>query len=354
MSLSSLSPFPLRRVRAIGFACASLLTAALTPTRAATLPAYHLAATWKLAGEGGWDLLTCDSPSHRLYITRGTRLQVLDTRSGALLGEITGLEGAHGVALDAKLGRGFVTSGRTNSVVAFDLKTLQRVGIPIAVGENPDAIALEPTTNRLFAFNAHGNSVSVFDPQNPAAMQTLALGGNPEFGVADGKGSVFVNLEHTSEVLQIDAKTLQIVHRWPLAPGEEPTGLAYDAKKSRLFAGCANKTLVVLDAKTGKIIAAVPIGEGVDATAFDPKLNLAFSSNGRDATLSIVGDGAIPTLQSSLATHSGARTLALDPKTHALFVVAADYEAAAPAGQTPRRPKMIPGSAVVLKYELNR
>ncbi len=337
-------------------ALALLALAAPVPAHAAAAqPHYHLAATWKLAGEGGWDLLTEDAAAHRLYITRGTRIQVLDTQTGALLGEVGGITGAHGVAIDPKLGRGFATSGQTNSVVVFDLKTLQPVATPISVGTKPDAITLEPTTGEIFVWNAGSNDVSVLDAAGEKVIGTVALTGNPEFSVDDGAGHVFVNLESSSQIAQIDAKTLKVLTTWPLAPGEEPTGLAYDAQNARLFAGCANKMMVVLDLKTGKVVANVPIGEGVDAAAFDTALGLAFSSNGRAATISIVGKGADgqPALLDTLPTHKGARTMALDPQTHALFVVGADYEATPAGAAAPRRPKMIPGSAVVLKYELD-
>lgn len=332
----------------IGFSAASGLAFAAAP---ATKPAYHLAATWKLAGNSFWDYLTLDSEAHRLYIPRDTQIQILDTRTGALVGRVGGLQEAHGVALISKLGRGFVTSGGQNSVLCFDLRTLKPVGAPIRVGRGPDAIAFEPTTGLLFAMNGEGNSVSIINATSRQVVKTIALGGNPESAVADGKGSVSINIEGTSKIVQINAKTLQTVHVWPLAPGEEPTGLAYNPKSARLFAACANQTLIVLNAKTGAMEAHLPIGAGVDAAVFDAKTGLAFTSNGATGTISIISQsaGGKPAILATLPTHKGARTMALDSQTHALFVVAADYQPKKP-GQ--RYPEMVPGTAIVLKYDL--
>jgi len=315
-------------------------------------PTYHLSNSWKLAGDGGWDYLTLDSAAHRLYIARGTRIQVVDTESGALIGEVPGVSGAHGVALDSEKHRAYVSSGRDDRVIVFDTRTLKVVGDPIAVGQRPDAILFEPVTKRVFVFDAGSNEVSIIDTATGKVAQTVALGGNPEFGAADGVGHVWANVESTSEIVELNAADGKIMSRTSLAPGEEPTGLAADVKDGRLFSGCANKMMVVIDAKTGMQIGMASIGEGVDATAYDATRDLAFSSNGRDGTISVIGmNGANPTLLATIPTHVGARTMALDAVTGALFVVAADYEKSAPtpAGERPKRPKMIPGSAVVLK-----
>ncbi len=321
---------------------------------AVVAPTYHLSHTWKLAGDGNWDYLSLDSAAHRLYIARGKTIQVVDTETGALVGEVSGLSGAHGVALDTANHRAYASSGKSDSVVVFDTLSLKPIGDPIAVGQKPDAILFEPVTKRVFAFDAGSNEVSVIDTATNKVAQTVALGGNPEFGAADGMGHVWVNIENTSELVELNAADGKVMGRTALAPGEEPTGLAYDAKNGRLFSGCANKTMVVVDAKTGKQITTVPIGEGVDATAYDATRDLAFSSNGRDGTISVVGfDDTKLNLLATIPTHIGARTMALDPATGALFVVAADYlPVEKPAeGAKPKRPKMVPGSAVVLKLE---
>ena len=313
-------------------------------------PNYHLAADWKLAGDGFWDYLTVDALAHHLFIPRDTRIQVVDTESGQLVGEIAGLQDAHGVAIVPKLGVGFATSGGANQVIVFDLKTLKIVGAPIDVGEGPDAIAYEPVTGQIFTMNGDGRSTSVINAKTRRVVATIDLGTKAESAVADGRGHLFINLEGTSQIADIDAKTRAIVHVWPLAPGEEPTGLSYDAKDHWLFAGCHNKTLMVLDARTGQVVAHLPIGAGVDAGVFDAKLGISLSPCGRDGAISIVGKTAgQPALLATLPTHMGARTMALDPTTHALYLVAADYQPLQP-GQ--RYPQAVPGSTRILKYEL--
>ncbi len=336
-----------------GGLCAALGMGLLTQRAFAdNKPNYQVAATWKLAGDGGWDYLTVDSKAHRLYIARGTRIQVVNTESGELVGEVGGISGAHGVALDRDDHRAYATSGRSNSVIVFDTQTLQPVGDPITVGEKPDAILWEPTTKRVWAFDAGSNAVSIIDPQTAKVVQTVELGGNPEFGVADGAGHVWVNVESTSEVVELGVVDGTILRRTSLAPGDGPTGLAYDAKDGLLFSGCANKTMVVVDATTGKVLTTLPVGEGVDAAAYDSTRGLAFTPNGRDGTLSVVGlDGGNLTVLNTIPTHGGARTMALDSETGDIFVVGADYEApqALQAGQRPRRPQMVAGSTVVMK-----
>ena len=314
-------------------------------------PRYHLAADWKLAGDGFWDYLTVDAAAHRLYIPRDTRIQVVDTSNGHIIGEIVGLKEAHGVALVPTLGVGFATSGGTNQVIVFKIKTLKPIGAPIGVGEGPDAIAYEPTTGQIFTMNGDGKSTSVINARTRRVVGTIDLGTNAESAVADGRGHLFINLEGTSQIAEINAKTRKIAHVWPLAPGEEPTGLSYDAVTQHLFAGCHNKTLVVLDARTGKTVAHLPIGAGVDAGVFDAKMGVSLSSCGRDGNLAIVGEQAgKPALLGTIPTHTGARTMALDPISHAVFVVAADYQPLQP-GQ--RYPQAVPGTTRILKYEIS-
>lgn len=353
--LDSDAPHNFMKIRSLLSLSLALAAPALAVSNAKSAPVkvapqYHLAADWKLAGDGFWDYLTVDAAAHRLYIPRDTRIQVVDTRDGHLIGEIAGGQEAHGVAVVPALGVGFATSGGDNQVIVFDLKTLKPVGAPIGVGAGPDAIAYEPTTGQIFTMNGDGKSSSVINAKTRRVVETIALGTNAESAVADGKGHLFINLEGTSQIAEINAKTRKIVHRWPLAPGEEPTGLSYDAKTQRLYAGCHNKTLVVLDARTGKIVAHLPIGAGVDAGVFDAKLGVSLSSCGRDGTLAIVGEkSGKPALLATIPTHGGARTMALDPISHALFVVAADYQPLQP-GQ--RYPQAVPGSTRILKYEL--
>jgi DNA-binding beta-propeller fold protein YncE len=317
---------------------------------------YHLAVTWKPGGEGGWDYLTVDAKAHRLYIARMDRVQVIDTENGSLMGEVPGLDGAHGVALAPEFGRGFATSGKSGTLIVFDLQTLKPIGAPVTAGKKPDAIAYEPFTKRVFAFNGGSGDATVIDAEKAGVIGTVALEGKPEFGVADGKGSVFVNLEDKSEILEIDARSLTVKNRWSLAPGESPTGLAIDPAKGRLFSGCRNEKMIILDAGTGKSFGALPIGKGVDAAIFDAGSGLAFASNG-DGTLTVIGEsagkpGEFRVLE-NVATKVGSRTAAIDSNTHAIYLAGADFEPAPPAkaGEPRVRPKMIPGSFVVLKFE---
>jgi YVTN family beta-propeller protein len=309
-------------------------------------PGYHLAATWKTPGDGGWDYLTFDPETSRLYVTRTDRVQVIDAHSGTLLGEVPGLDGGHGIALVPELHRGFAV---------FDLQTFKPAGEPIAVGEKPDAIIYDPASKHVFAFDGKSESASVIDPATAKVIATIPLGGAPEFAAADGKGMVFVNLEDKSETLAIDAGRNAVTQRWPLAPGESPSGLAIDPVGRRLFVGCHNEQMAVLDADTGKHLAAPPIGKGVDACAFDPGTGFAFASCG-DGTLTVVQEVAgkadeFPVVE-QIKTRRGSRTMALDPKTHAVYLAAADFESApTPApGEKPRRPKIVPGSFVLLKF----
>jgi len=316
---------------------------------------YHLAATWKPGGDGGWDYLTFDPDSPRLYVTRPDRVQVIDAGKGTLAGEVPGLDGGHGVALAPEFNRGFASSGKSNTVVVFDLRTLQRIGEPIPVGKKPDAIIYEPFTKHVFAFNGDSDDATVIDAATARVTATIPLGGGPEFAAADGQGSVFVNLEDKNATLAIDAQKNTVTQRWPLAPGDSPSGLALDAAGRHLFAGCRNEQMVVLDAKGGNPLATPPIGKGVDACAFDPGTGYAFASCA-DGTLTVIQEtpghpGEFRVLD-TVKTQRGARTMALDPKTHAIYLATSDFEpapASAP-GTKPLRPKPVPGSFVILKF----
>jgi YVTN family beta-propeller protein len=314
---------------------------------------YHLVATWKPGGDGGWDYLNVDPQAHRLYVTRTDRVQVLDTEDGTLAGEVMGLNGGHGVALAPDQNRGFVSSGKSNTVIVFDLKTLKVIGEPIPVGKKPDAIVYDPASQHVFAFDGGSDEASVIDAATAKLVATIPLGGGPEFATADGRGTIFVNLEDKNETLAIDSRNNTVTQRWPLAPGESPSGLAIDTAKHRLFAGCHNEQMVVLDAETGKVLATPAIGKGVDACWFDPGTGLAFASCG-DGTLTVVQEqapGAFQVLE-KVTTRKSARTMALDAGSHAVYLAAADLEAAPPGtSPAPHHPQMIPGSFVILKFE---
>lgn len=306
---------------------------------------YHLAKIIPVGGDEGWDYVTVDSDARRIYVSHGSRVVVLDADSGAVTGEIPDTQGVHGIAVASDLGRGFTSNGRANTVTIFDLKTLSTLGT-IKVGTNPDAIVYDADTKRVFTMNGRSQDATAIDAANGTVVGTLALGGKPEFAVADGKGSIFVNIEDKSELVEFDPQKLAVLHHWRLAPCQEPSGLAMDRKNRRLFAGCDNKMMAVVDADTGKIIATPAIGEGVDANGFDPATNLAFASNG-DGTLTVVHEDSPNkfTVVDNVPTKRSARTMGLDLKTRNIFLPAADFDAPAPGE---RRGKIKPGSFVVL------
>ena len=330
------------------------LVVAAAPSRAAAAPAsnYHLLKKVVLGGEGFWDYLTCDSAARRLYISRGTHVMVVDADSYAVVGDIPGTEGVHGIALAREFGRGFTSNGRTNTVTIFDLQTLKVLGTA-PTGNGPDAILYDPASKRVFTFNGHGGDATAIDASTGAAAGTIALGGKPEFAVADGQGHIYNNLEDKSEVVQIDSRQLTVTARWPLAPCEGPSGMAMDTEHRRLFIGCDNKMMAVMSADTGKVLATPAIGEGVDANGFDPATQLAFSSNG-EGTLTVLHEDSPDKFASvaSVPTQRGARTMTLDTKTHNIFLLTAEFgpPPAATADHPHPRPAAKPGSFTLLVF----
>jgi DNA-binding beta-propeller fold protein YncE len=309
---------------------------------------YHVIATWKVGGDGGWDYLTADSLARRVYISRGTHVMVLDADSGKTVGDIPDTQGVHGIALAADLAKGFTSNGRENTVTPFDLKTLTP-GEKIKVGDNPDAILYDPATKRVFTFNGRSQDSTAIDAATGKVLGTIKLDGKPEFAASDAKGMIFANIEDKSEIVAIDPAKLEVKSKWPLAPCQEPTGLSIDREHHRLFAGCGNKMMAIVDADSGKILATPAIGDGVDATAYDTGTGLAFASCG-EGVLSIVKEEAGKFVSESIPTQSGARTLALDAKTHNIFVVTAKFgppPAATTDNPHPRR-TILPDSFVVL------
>jgi DNA-binding beta-propeller fold protein YncE len=310
-------------------------------------PSYLIARTIPAGGEGGWDYLNVDAAARRLYVSRGTRVAVLNADSGKAEGEIPNTEGVHGVALAPDLGRGFTSNGRANTITIFDPKTLATIGTVKVTGENPDAILYDAFSHRVFAFNGRTANATAVEGATGVVAGTIAVGGKPEFAVTDLAGRVYVNIEDKNEIVALNPKTLQVEAHWPLAGCDSPTGLAIDVKTRRLFAGCGNQTLVVLSAADGRFVTKLAIGRGTDAVVFDPDTNLVFSSNG-DGTLTIIREDSADAFHvvQNLATKEGARTMALDPKTHAIFLPAARWEPAPPAtAESPRpRRKMVTGS----------
>jgi DNA-binding beta-propeller fold protein YncE len=306
---------------------------------------YHVSKTLAVGGDEGWDYVAVDSALRHVYVSHGTHVVVLDADSGAAVGDIPDTQGVHGIAIASDLGRGFTSNGRANTVTIFDLKTFKSLGT-VKVGTNPDAIVYDGVTKRVFTLNGRSADTTAVNAADGSVAGTLALGGKPEFAVADGKGSIFVNIEDKSELVEFDAQKVTVTHRWPLKPCEEPSGLAMDLKSRRLFAGCGNKMMAVIDANTGRIVATPAIGDGVDANAFDPATGYAFASNG-EGTLTVVHEDSPDkyTVVESVATKRSARTMGLDLKTHNIFLPAAEFDAPAPGE---RRGKMKPGSFVVL------
>lgn len=306
---------------------------------------YQLVKTIPVPGDGFWDYVAVDSSARRIYVSHATKVVVLDADSFAVVGEIPDTEGVHGIAIASDLGRGFTSNGRAGTATIFDLKTLKTLGT-VKTGENPDAIAYDSVTKRVFTFNGRSKDATAFAAADGTVAATLPLGGKPEFAAVDGKGKIFVNSEDTSELLEIDAQAAKILHRWPLKPCESPSGLAMDQKNRRLFVGCENKMMAIVDAGSGKVIATPPIGEGVDATAYDPGTGFALSSNG-EGTLTVIkqeGPDDYSVLE-NVPTKRSARTMGLDLKTHNVVLPAADF---LPPKEGERRGQMKPGSFVLL------
>jgi YVTN family beta-propeller protein len=306
---------------------------------------YQVVKTIPIAGEGGWDYVAVDSDARRIYISHATKVVVLDADTFAVAGEIPDTQGVHGIAIASDLGRGFVSNGRAGTATIFDLKTLKTIGT-VKTGDNPDAIAYEPLSKRVYTFNGRSKDATAINAADGSVVATIPLGGKPEFAAVDGKGKIFVNNEDTSELIEIDAQAAKELHRWSLKPCESPSGLAMDQKNRRLFVGCENKMMAIVDADSGKVIATPPIGEGVDATAFDPGTGLALASNG-EGTLTVVkqeGKDKYSVLE-NVPTKRSARTMGLDLKTHNVVLPAAEF---LPPKEGERRGAMKPGSFVLL------
>jgi len=313
---------------------------------------YSVGAHWKIGGTGGWDLLEVDSVARRLYVSHADRVVVLDADNGRIVGEITHTDGVHGIAIAPDLGRGFTSNGKSNSLTVFDPKTLERTGEVTIDGQSPDIILYEAGSHRLYVFNGRSANASVIDAKSLAAVGTIALGGKPEFAVSDGHGRLFVNIEDKNELAVIDAAALKVSARWPLKDCDEPTGLAFDSTHHRLFSVCGNKTMVVTDSTNGRRVASVPIGGGPDGVVFDESRGLLFSPNGADGTLTVVhqDDADHYRVVDTVATQKSARTIALDAKTHRLFLPAAELGATpAPTTVQPHpRPAIVPDSFTLL------
>jgi YVTN family beta-propeller protein len=306
-----------------------------------------------IGGEGGWDILTIDSPAHRLYLSHATKVVVVDLTKNVVAGEITDLPGVHGFIAVPEVDRGFSSNGKENKISVVDLKTLKTIS-KLDTGANPDALVYDPKRGEVYVFNHTGNSATVVDAKAAKVVATIALGGAPEFAAVDsGTGRIYCNLEDKNEVAVIDANKREVTARWPLTPGEEPTGIALDAAHHRLFVTCHNKVMEMLDTETGKVVASVPIGTGVDGAAFDDATELAFASCGEGIT-TIAKEEAPDklTVVQNLKTERGARTIAIDPATHRIYLPTAQFQPApSPSpGVSPGRPTIVPNTQKLLVY----
>jgi len=303
---------------------------------------FQVAERVTLGGEGGWDYLIYDADGHRLFITRGSHVMVVDATTLKVIGDIPDLSGIHGVALAPAMNRGFISNGGDNTVTIFDLKTLKKLD-SVKVGERPDAILYEPFSKRVFTFNARSHDTTAVDAVTGKVAGTVPLGGKPEFPASDGKGKLYVNIEDKSQIAEVDVSKLAVLNTWSIAPCQEPSALAFDVAHHRLFAGCDNKMTAVVDSDSGKVVTTVPIGEGVDAGAFNPDTQQVFMSCGEGVLTVIHQDSPDKySVQQNLATVRGARTMALDAKDNVVYLVTAKREDKPPApGQ---RPAMVPGT----------
>ncbi len=330
------------------FAVAIIFCAGAISLTAAPPPGpsgYHVIKTIPVPGDEGWDYLLVDAVARRVYISHASHVVVMNADTYAIEGDIPGTDGVHGIALAPDLGRGFTSNGRANTATIFDLKTLKTIAT-VKTDANPDAILYDSVTKHVFTFNGRGKNATVFNAADGAVVGTIPLGGKPEFSVADGKGIVYVNNEDTSEIMQIDAQKLTVTNHWPLGSCKSPSGLSMDLKTRRLFTVCDDTVSAVVDADTGKVVATPKIGEGPDAAAFDPATDDFFASNG-EGTLTVIHEDSPDkySVVDTVPTKKSARTMALDPKTHNIFLPAAEFEPPAP-GQ--RRGKMKPGTFVIL------
>jgi YVTN family beta-propeller protein len=335
------------------FLASTLLLLSRSTVNAAPQGGYHLLRKLPVGGDGAWDYLTVDPDAKRIYISRSTHVMVVDEEKGDVVGDIPDTKGVHGIAIAKDLGKGFTSNGQANTVTVFDLSTLKTTATIPVTGQNPDSILYDPSNKRIWTFNGRTANATVIDAAAGTVAGTVALAGKPETPVLDGKGSIFVNIEDKNSLVEIDAKSMAVKHTYPLAGCEAPSGIAMDTATRRVFSGCSDsKKLAVTDADSGKVVAAPAIGEDTDASGFDPETKLAFASC-REGVLSIVHEDS-PDKYSvvNVKTEFGARTMALDPKTHHVFLVTADLKPPAPkTAENPNpRPQPVPGTFRILEY----
>lgn len=308
---------------------------------------FHLIKTFSIQGEGGWDYISIGPGNNRLYVSHGTEVNIIDQETGDSLGMIPNTMGVHGIAFEKSTSKGFTSNGRLNSVTVFDLQTNNVLG-QIPCGQNPDAIFYEPFSKKIITCNGRGKNLSLIDPVEMKTIDSIEVGGKPEAAIADGKGRLFVNIEDKNEIAVVDLKRMKVVAHWSLSPAEEPTGLAFDSTTNRLFAGCGNKLLAVVDATNGKLLQTLEIGDGCDGVGFDSGTKDVFASNG-EGSLSIFHETPMGKLEpmASIASKRGARTIAVDSQKHLIYLPTAMFEKADPNAPN-ERPKTLPGTFQVL------
>ena len=330
---------------------ALLLLALLVFAAALAQSSYHQIKKITIGGDGGWDYLTVDNG--RVYVSHANEVDVVDPAKSEVVGKITDLHGVHGIAIAAEYNRGYISNGQSNNLTVFDIKSLSKIGDEIPAGTNPDGIIYDHGSKRVFAFNGRSSNATAVDAKDGKVAGTVTLEGKPEFAAADGKGHVFVNIEDKSSVFDIDSKKLAVDHKWSIAPCEEPSGMSMDPKTHRIFSGCHNKMMAVTDATTGKVVATPEICSGIDATWFDPGTGYIFNSCG-DGTLTIIHEDSPDkySLVENVKTQTGARTMALDPKTHNVYLSIAEFETAAAGAdkQKSGRRRIVPGTFGLLEF----
>ncbi|MEI6751530.1 MAG: hypothetical protein WCK78_00035 [Paludibacter sp.] len=333
-------------MKKISFIAIVLFTVCSVYAKTPAASAYKIVNKISLEGNEKWDYLFSDDKASRLYVSHGSQVQVVDEVEGKVIGKITDLQGVHGIAIASDLKKGFISTKTDNSVTIFNTETFAVIKKVAMTGTSPDAILFDSFSKKVFVFNGHSNNATVLDAETNEIVATIALTGNPEFAQSNRKGLIYVNLEDASSIAVINASTYKVENVWPIAPGSEPTGLALDNETHRLFSVCANKMMMVVNAETGKVITSLPIGERVDGAACDAKLKCVYSSNG-DATMTVVKEGENDTYSvlENVPTQKGARTIAINRKTHHIYLPAAEFEAPA-AGQ--KSGKLIPGTFVIL------
>ena len=326
-----------------------LVTMTSLAAQSSSSSSYVVTHKYVLGGDGSWDYIVPDPPEHRVFIARQTRLMVVDEDQGTLLGEVTGINGAHGTAIASRTGHGFATSGNDQSVLMFDLKTFKVLG-KIPAAEDADAIVYDGASNRVFTLNGDAHSSTVIDPTQGTLITNIPLGGKPEYGASAGDGKVYANLTDTNEVVEIDAKTATVSRRWPTAPCTAPVSMALDTAHHRLFSGCRGGSMAVSDYQAGKIVTTLPIGKGVDGAGFDPAFGDAFASNA-DGTLTVIHQDSPDQYRvvQSAPTPQGARNMGLDPTNHRIFIVSAEFGPAPANGRG--RGTVLPGSFTMTVIE---